>query len=69
MIYFIMMLMPILICILTSTSSCSNDTNLKKVEQGHMSIVTYKKHTYVVWSINAGGGIVHDPDCICKKGE
>lgn len=43
------------------------DKNLQKVEQGSMSIVTYHDHTYIVWSINMGGGIVHDPDCECFK--
>jgi len=43
------------------------DKNLQKVEQGKMSKVFYKDHSYVVWSINDGGGIVHDPDCVCLK--
>ena len=43
------------------------DKNLEKVEQGLISKVTYKGHTYVVWSINLGGGITHDPDCECIK--
>ncbi len=43
-----------------------NDPNLKKVERGQMSKVNYQDHSYIVWSINAGGGLVHDPDCKCK---
>jgi hypothetical protein len=43
------------------------DENLIKVEQGMMSVVTYKDHSYIVWSINFGGGIYHNPDCKCKN--
>ncbi len=50
-----------------SPSSISTDPNLKKVEQGQMSKVTYNDHTYIVWSINLGGGLVHDPDCKCIR--
>lgn len=57
--------------ILNFFSSCeshkSKDKNLKKVEQGLMSKVHYENHSYIVWSINAGGGIVHDPNCQCEK--
>jgi hypothetical protein len=42
-----------------------SDPNLMNVEQGKMSIVHYKNHSYIVWSINLGGGIVHNPDCEC----
>lgn len=42
-----------------------NDKNLEKVEQGMMSRVSYQGHSYIVWSINAGGGCTHDPDCKC----
>lgn len=50
--------------------SFDRDKNLRKVEQGMMSKVRYQNHTYVVWSINFGGGIIHDPDCECmKKGD
>jgi len=45
----------------------SKDENLQKVEQGLMSKTTFKGHTYVIWSINSGGGIIHDPDCLCMK--
>lgn len=41
------------------------DPNLQKVEQGKASKIEYQGHSYVVWSINLGGGIVHDPDCKC----
>ncbi len=54
--------------ILLSLSSCdTRDKNLEKVSQGMMSKVHYQGHTYVVWSINVGGGCVHDPDCNCLK--
>lgn len=45
----------------------SEDKNLQNVEQGKMSKVTYKGHTYVVWSLTCSGGLVHDPDCGCKR--
>lgn len=45
----------------------SEDKNLENVEQGKMSKVNYKDHTYVVWSLTCAGGIVHDPDCECNK--
>ena len=48
------------------TSCNTNDSNLKKVAQGKMSKVLYEEHSYVIWGINSGGGIVHDPDCKCK---
>lgn len=54
----------VLIVSLTSSSKPS-DPNLQKVEQGTASKITYSNHSYVVWSINWGGGIVHDPDCQC----
>lgn len=50
-----------------SYSSVSSDPNLKKVEQGKASKITYNDHSYVVWNINLGGGIVHDPDCQCRS--
>ena len=43
------------------------DKNLQNVEQGKMSIVNYQRHSYIVWSINCGGGICHNPDCECQK--
>ena len=43
-----------------------HDSNLKKVAQGKMSKVFYEEHSYVIWGINSGGGIVHDPECKCK---
>ncbi len=56
----------IVVFILFATATLkSSDTNLEKVEQGQMSKVFYQGHTYVVWSINFGGGISHDPDCKC----
>ena len=63
-----MLLLGIFISILLcSGASSSKDPNLKKVEQGKMSVVHYNDHSYIVWSINAGGGFVHDPDCRCRK--
>lgn len=41
------------------------DENLQKVEQGQASIIHYQNHSYVVWSLNSGGGICHNPDCKC----
>jgi hypothetical protein len=43
----------------------SKDVNLEKTAQGKTSKIEYQCHSYVVWSINSGGGIVHDPDCKC----
>ncbi len=57
----------IFISALAATTYVKKDKNLERVAQGKMSLVEYKNHTYVVWSINLGGGIVHDPDCICNK--
>lgn len=42
------------------------DKNLTRVEQGLMSKVSYQGHTYIVWSVNLGGGMTHDPDCNCR---
>ncbi len=57
-----------LICVFGATScSDSRDPNLEKAIQGKVSKIEYKNHYYVVWSINFGGGIVHDPDCKCLK--
>ena len=39
------------------------------MQHGQMSKVFYGDHSYIIWGINAGGGIVHDPDCKCKEGE
>ena len=56
----------IMLFIVLASQYCSSDPNLKRVEQGQMSKVHYQDHSYIVWSINAGGGLVHDPDCKCK---
>lgn len=53
------------ILILVGSISSNSDENLQRVEQGRMSKVTYKEHSYVVWSVNSGGGMTHDPDCPC----
>ncbi len=42
------------------------DPNLKKTVQGQTSKIEFQGHTYIVWSVNMGGGIIHDPDCKCK---
>lgn len=55
-----------IVIIMLIAQSCSSDPNLKRVEQGQMSKVHYQDHSYIVWSINCGGGLVHDPDCKCK---
>lgn len=71
-IYFIPLISCILILVLCGYMveiSPPKDPNLKRVEQGLMSIVHYEGHSYVVWSINFGGGMIHDPDCLCHKGE
>ena len=71
--FFIPCFFIILICIAVSicgsSNSCSScrDPNLETAAQGKVSKIEYKDHTYVVWSINFGGGIVHDPDCKCLK--
>lgn len=65
-----MELLPILIlCSVILLIACENDPNLKKVEQGKMSIVNYNGHSYVVWGQYNQGGCVHNPDCQCKKGD
>jgi len=45
------------------------DENLEETAQGKTSKVEYKGHSYVVWAINSGGGIVHDPDCRCQNND
>lgn len=47
------------------TVKSKEDPNLETVSQGKMSTVFYHGHSYVVWGINSGGGVVHDPDCKC----
>lgn len=64
------LLFTIICCFLVvySLNNCkSEDKNLQNVEQGKASKITYQGHSYVVWSINLGGGIVHDPDCPCNN--
>ena len=56
-------------CIYKAYTEEPKDKNLQRVEQGQMSIVTYQDHSYIVWSINLGGGICHNPDCECYKKE
>jgi len=55
--------------IISCMISCSgnNDTNLEKAKQGMVSKIEYQGHSYVVWGVNLGGGITHDPDCNCYK--
>lgn len=69
MIYFLPSIIFFLGILLVATSNKTHekDVNLEKTTQGQMSKNTYQGHTYVVWSINFGGGIVHDPDCECRK--
>jgi hypothetical protein len=62
-------LMAFIIAIIWNKEGTKGDPNLMKVEQGLASKIEFQGHSYVVWSINLGGGIVHDPDCKCKKGE
>lgn len=45
------------------------DINLEKAKHGMISVIEYKGHSYIIWGINAGGGIVHDPDCKCSSKE
>ena len=54
---------------ISSGKMVDKDVNLKKVEQGLASKITYNDHSYIVWSVNLGGGIVHDPECKCKSKE
>tara|TARA_R110000868_G_scaffold383225_1_gene650019 strand:+ start:971 stop:1219 length:249 start_codon:yes stop_codon:yes gene_type:complete len=61
--------MIIIFCIYKAATEEPKDKNLQCVEQGKMSVVTYKNHSYIVWSINFGGGICHDPDCKCQVKE
>lgn len=62
-------LMPFVILIagLSLALCVKKDENLQEVEQGKASKISYQGHSYVVWSINFGGGIVHDPDCQCNN--
>jgi hypothetical protein len=57
----------ILIAFLGLVLCIKKDENLQRVEQGSASKIFYQNHSYVVWSINSGGGIVHDPDCQCNN--
>lgn len=55
------------ICLLMYLSTyLPKDENLQRVEQGKMSIVNYCGHSYIVWSVNLGGGMCHNPDCECR---
>lgn len=60
-------LVSIFFAILPALLYMNKDKNLEKVEQGSASKIFYQNHSYVVWSINSGGGIVHDPDCRCNS--
>ncbi len=63
--FFILLL---IFCIYMSYADGSlQDPNLTKTVQGHASKIEFQGHSYVVWSVNLGGGIVHDPDCKCRK--
>ena len=57
----------VMACVMFSINTYKEDPNLTKVEQGLASKIEFQGHTYVVWSINYGGGMVHDPDCTCNK--
>lgn len=59
--------MIIMGCVASSIGTPKEDPNLIKTVQGHTSKIEFQGHTYVVWSVNMGGGIVHDPDCICNN--
>ena len=59
----------IMVGLLSYNEMSIKDKNCKRVEHGTMTILNYKGHSYVAWSINMGGGIVHDPDCQCLKKE
>ncbi len=68
MIYFFMTVFFIVLLFLaTQFDYIPKDVNLQKVEQGSMTTLNYKGHSYIAWAINMGGGIVHDPDCECYK--
>lgn len=66
---YFLFLMPFVILIagLSLALCVKKDENLQEVEQGKASKINYQGHSYVVWSINFGGGIVHDPDCECNN--
>jgi hypothetical protein len=60
----------LIFCVYMSfTDKSLYDPNLTKTTQGQASKIEFQGHTYVVWSVNLGGGIVHDPDCKCRKEE
>lgn len=62
LISFFFFLIAIICC---AKANYKPDPNLERVQQGKASKIVYQDHSYVVWSINLGGGIVHDPDCKC----
>ena len=38
-----------------------------KVAMNEWSRTEFLGHTYIVWEGTYAGGMVHDPDCVCRK--
>ena len=66
--YFIIILAAcLLIFVAQNKKEC--DPHLKRLEHsnGRISKIEFEGHTYIIWGVNMGGGIVHDPDCQCGR--
>lgn len=60
---------------LTLTGCEDNKTPEQKQERlndmygSYLETVNYRGHSYIIYSGKSQGGITHDPDCSCQKGE
>lgn len=67
MLYFFSFLLGVgILFLLINSTKEINYTQLPH-NNGRISKFEFEGHSYVGWTCNLGSGLVHDPDCICKK--
>lgn len=61
--------MVIVVLVFTILAPYKKDSRLVSLpnNNGKMTKLEYDGHSYIGWSCNLGGGLVHDPDCLCQK--
>lgn len=63
---FIIFIVLICFCAFKSAKQEKLHENISH-NRGKITTFEYRGHSYIAWSINSGGGLVHDPDCKCKE--